>query len=61
MAEMIELQQINKERRYLPENRFLDGMDFCCQIPPAGCFNNKRKQFQDNFKSEKDGCFIKER
>ena len=61
MAEMIELQQINKDRHYLPENRFLDGMDSCCQIPPAGCFNNKSKQFQDNFKGEKGTCFIKER
>jgi len=61
MTEMIELQQISRERHYLPENRFLDGMDSCCQILPAGCFNTKSKHFQDNFKSEKDGYFIKER
>ena len=61
MAEMIELQQINKDRHYLPGNRFLNGMDSCCQIPLAGCFNTESKQFHDNFKSEKDICFIKER
>ena len=61
MTEMIELQQINEDRHYLPENRFLDGMDFYCQIPPAGCFNTGSRQFQDNFKSEKGACFIKER
>ncbi len=61
MTEMIELWQINKDRRYLPENRFLDGMDSCCQILPAGCFNTESKQFQDNFKSEKGTYFIKER
>lgn len=58
---MVELQQINKDRRFVPENCFWEGMDLCCQIPPAGCFNTENKQFQDNFKGKKDIYFIKER
>ena len=38
----------------------ISGMDFCCQIPPASCFNTESRYFQDNFKAEKDICFIKE-